>query len=390
MTLEAPPRLVALRWRPFRLPLRHRFEAAHAAIQDRTGVLLEIVDADGVRGIGEASPLPSLGDGTVADVLALLEEHGPAIVRDAGARMTFSSPPSPSPVAGEGIADAVGGEAALRCALDVALLDLEGRRRGLPVARLLAERPQRSVAVNAVVGGGSAEEAVAFASEAIASGYRVVKLKVGGSELDADVARVEAVRRACPDGVIRLDANEAWTEAQAAKALAWLAPLGIELIEQPVRASAVCALGRLRRMALVSVAADEALAAAAVRKRVIDHGAADLVVLKPMRLGGLRPSLEIATQAAEHGIAAFVTTTFDSSIGTAAALHLAAALPARRPADGLSTGEHLADDLVARPLVPRKGAMRVPAKPGLGIEVDDRALERLATAPWREVRARQP
>jgi L-alanine-DL-glutamate epimerase-like enolase superfamily enzyme len=138
----------------------------------------------------------------------------------------------------------------------------------------------------------------------------------------------------------------------------------------------------------VRIAADEAMADPAAAVRVIVDGAADLIVLKPMRLGGLQPCVDIGARASGRGVAAFVTTTFDSSVGAAAALHLAAALGGGRPADGLSTGEHLADDLVARPLVPKRGTMRLPSRPGLGIEVDPGALERLATAPWSEVRRR--
>ena len=370
-----PARLVALRWRPFRLPLRHRFESAHAIVEARSGVLIELRGADGTTGIGEASPTPSLGDGTVADVLRLLGEHASAIL---------SAPKDVLRTLAQGP-----GAAALRCALDTALLDLEGQRRGVPVARLLAEQPAASVEVNAVVGGGTDVEAVAFAREAVAAGYRVLKLKVGSWNLDADVARVEAVRRACPEVTIRLDANGAWTEAKARVALETMAPLRIELIEQPVRTSAVRALGRLRRMRLMRVAADEAVADPLTVARVFEADAVDLVVLKPMRLGGLRASIEVAHRAAERGMASFVTTTFDSSIGTAAALHLAAALPGGRPADGLSTGEHLADDLVMQPLVPERGRRAVPSTPGLGVTVDGAAVERLATGPWAEVEARR-
>ena len=78
----AAARLVTMRWRPFRLPLRHRFEAAHGALTDRLGILLELRAEDGMVGIGEASPYPSLGDGTVEDVLRLLEAHGSKIVAD--------------------------------------------------------------------------------------------------------------------------------------------------------------------------------------------------------------------------------------------------------------------------------------------------------------------
>ena len=115
--------------------------------------------------------------------------------------------------------------------------------------------------------------------------------------------------------------------SEAGVALETIAPLRIELIEQPVRTSAVRALGRLRRMRPMRIAADEAVADPLTVARVFEADAVDLLVLKPMRLGGLRASIEVAHRAAERGMASFVTTTFDSSIGTAAALHLAAALP---------------------------------------------------------------
>jgi o-succinylbenzoate synthase len=372
--MPAPARLVALCWRPFRLRLQHRFEAAHAEIADRAGVVLELVGEDGIRGVGEASPMPSLGDGGVADVERLLREHADALLQDARQHVDAF-------ILGPGVA-------ALRCAIDTALLDLEGRRRGLAVAALLTEHPAGEVEVNAVIGGGIAEEAEAFAREALDAHYRVLKLKVGSADLEADIARVERVRHACPDATIRLDANGAWTEDRASEALERLAPLGIELIEQPVPASDIEALARLRRRALMPIAADEAMADPALAGLVIERRAADIVALKPMRMG-LRASLEMAGRAAEHGIPAFVTTTFDSSIGTAAALQLAAALGAGRPADGLSTGEHLADDLVTTSLLPREGRMQVPAAAGLGVELDEARLERLATGPWTEVRARR-
>jgi L-alanine-DL-glutamate epimerase-like enolase superfamily enzyme len=280
------------------------------------------------------------------------------------------------------------GAAALACAIDTALLDLEGQRRGVPVARLLSDQPLRAVTVNAVVGSGGAAATVAFAGEAVAAGYGVLKLKVAAGALEADVERVAAVRRAHPDARIRLDANGAWTEAEATTALASLARFDIELVEQPVRASAVRALGRLRRRRLLSVAADEAVSGPGAVEALIEQRAADLLVLKPMRLGGPRRSLAIARRAAEAGVPSFVTTTFDSSIGTATALHLAAALGGGRPADGLSTVDHLSADLVTRPLRPRRGVLRAPVRPGLGVDLRASSVERLATGPWVEVRRR--
>ncbi|MFA7296118.1 MAG: o-succinylbenzoate synthase [Dehalococcoidia bacterium] len=369
MTTEASRRIAAVRWRPFRLPMRHRFEASHSTLSHRDGLILELLGDDGDSGIGEASPFPALGDGTLADTLALLEAHAAAILADPEAALAAL------PASGPGVM-------ALRCALDTALLDLDGKRRGVPVAALLADAPAPAVKVNAVIGGGAPDEVAAYAREAVATGYRVLKLKVGVGSVTDDLARLRAVRAACPDAAIRIDANGAWDEAQAREALTALAACEVELVEQPVRVDDLEGLARVRRDATIRVAADELLNGLDDAVRVIERGAAQLLVLKPMRLGGARASLAIARRAAEAGVGCFATTTFDSSVGTALALHLATALPLAPVAHGLSTVEHLAGDVVAQPLIPAAGRLAVPAAPGLGIEVDEAALDAVATGLW--------
>lgn len=359
--------LRTIRWRPFRLPLRARFETAMSALDARDGVLVEVIDAAGARGIGEASPLPELGSGEAADVLALLDRDGAGLLAGGAADALPDGP----------------GVAALRCALDVAALDREARARGLPLAGLLSEDYAPWVAANAVIGGGPVGEVARHGLEALSGGYSVLKLKVGMGPVNDDVRRVEALRSACPEATIRLDANGAWDEATAIAAINMLYPFRIELLEQPVPADAVEALARVREHASLRIAADESAQNAVTREQVIELRAADLLVLKPMPLGGLRPALAIARLAAERGIGAFVTTTYDSSIGIAAALHLAAALPFDA-AHGLGTGEHLRADVVAKTLVPLAGRLALPSSPGLGVDYDEAALDAVATGPWRE------
>ena len=357
-----------LRWRPFRLPMRHRFEAAHGVQDAREGVLVQLITAEGVIGTGEASPMPSLGHGTVDDVSRLIAEAGASLLDD-----STDVPDGP-------------GALALRCALDVARLDLRGRIEGRSVASLLGEGgPAEWVQVNAVLGSGEPAEVAEYARAAWVAGYRVLKLKVGARSIDEDVARVAAVREACPDAVLRLDANGAWSSADAVEAVAALAPSRIELLEQPVAASAVEALARVREQSPMRIAADEAVVDAELLAQVLELNAADLVVLKPMMLGGLTAAAEVARRAFERGIGAFVTTTFDSSIGTAAALHFAASLP-WDAAHGLGTGEHLAADVTATTLLATGGRMALPPGPGLGVEVSEAALAAVATGPWVEVK----
>lgn len=358
--------VLRLRWRPFRIRMRARFEAAHGALDDREGVLVEVTLPDGTRGIGEASPMASLGQGALADVVALLEAQGAALR------------------GGQPLPDGPGANA-LRCAVDTAVLDARGRTAGMPIAALLSKGdPAPWVMANAIIGGGPPYDVARFGREAQAAGYAVLKLKVGVSSVAEDLRRITALREACPEAVIRLDANGAWDEETAQEAITSFAPLGIELLEQPVAAGEVEALQRLREKAPMRIAADESAADPVLLDRVITLRAADLLVLKPMLLGGLTAARAVAVRAAEHGIGAFVTTTFDSSIGTAAALQLAASLPTDA-AHGLATSEHLATDIVARTLLPERGRLALPAAAGLGIDVDEAALEAAATGPWRDV-----
>jgi len=356
----------ALRWRPFRLSMIGRFEAASGNLDHRHGVLVELVGEAGERGVGEASPMTHIDGGSAEHVLALLEQHGAALLDDAGAST-------------EGR-----GAIALRCALDVAELDLRAKAAGQPVAWFLGKEPAPWVSVNAIIGGGEPDEVAGFGHQAMDSGYSVLKLKVGVAALDEDIARVAALREACPEATIRLDANGAWDEETTRHAFEGLYPHRIELLEQPVAAADVEALARVREAAPMRIAADESVDSPECLSRVLELNAADYVVLKPMFLGGLRPAMEIAERAAERGIGAFATTTFDSSVGTAAALQLAAALPTDA-AHGLGTGDHLSADVVTSTIRPRAGRMALPSSAGLGVEPSPAALDAIATAAWTEV-----
>ena len=361
---ENQPR--SLRWRPFRLPMSVRFQAASGALDVREGVLVQVEDDIGRRGTGEASPMPAMDGGTIADVSSLLERHGAALLGDAIAEIGAGP-----------------GTAALRCAIDVAMLDLRAKAAGSPIASLLSKQPAPWVHVNAVIGGGPPDEVAAYGREAMEAGYSVLKLKVGLASLDEDAARVAALRDACPEATIRLDANCAWDEQTTLRAFDALYQYRIELLEQPTPPDDIEGLARIRDQAPMRIAADESVDTPSRFERLLELRAADLVVLKPMFLGGISPAIALAERAAEHSIGAFATTTFDSSIGIAASLHLAAALPTDA-AQGLGTGAHLGADVVASTLLPRAGRLAVPASNGLGIAPDPQALEAVATGPWTE------
>jgi len=187
------------------------------------------------------------------------------------------------------------------------------------------------------------------------SGCRTAKVKVaeaGQAEAD-DIARVAAVRDAIgPAGRIRVDANGAWSVEQAARMLAALAPFGLEYAEQPC--ASLPELAELRRRAGVPLAADESIRRAEDPLAVRVAGAADIVVLKVQPLGGVRAALRVA---AECGLPVVVSSAVESSVGLAAGVALAAALPELRYDCGLATMSLLAGDVTAEPLAAEAGTL---------------------------------
>jgi O-succinylbenzoate synthase len=234
---------------------------------------------------------------------------------------------------------------------------------------------RKSVAVNVTVpavGPRRAHEIVA------ASGCRTAKVKVAepGQPGTADLDRVEAVRDALgPGGRLRVDANGAWTVSQAARMLRAMAPFGLEYAEQPC--ATLAELAELRRLVDVPLAADESIRRAQDPLAVRAAGAADIVVLKAAPLGGVAPALRIAS---ECGLPVVVSSAVESSVGLAAGVALAAALPDLRYDCGLATMSLLEGDVTAMPLMPVAGELPVRTA------VPDAA--RLAAfqsdpAPWR-------
>jgi len=250
----------------------------------------------------------------------------------------------------------------LRCAEEAALGDWPA-----PV--------RTSVPVNVTVPAVDAERAFEIVR---AGGCTTAKVKVAepGQALADDQARLEAVRAALgPAGRIRVDANGGWSVDEALVAIRLLdrAAGGLEYAEQPC--AAVEDLALVRRAVDVPIAADESIRRAADPYRVRDLEAADVAVLKVQPLGGVRACLRIAE---DIGLPVVVSSALETSVGIAAGIALAAALPQLPYACGLATVQLLTDDVAVDPLLPVDGALPVGAP-----TVDEEALTRLAAAPDR-------
>ncbi|WP_224269321.1 mandelate racemase/muconate lactonizing enzyme family protein [Haloprofundus salinisoli] len=355
-------RRTRLELEPFSLRLRKPLGTAKGEIRERRGFLVGIETDDGVRGVGEATPLPGWTE-SYAECRARLEE-----MRDAADR-------------GHEFDTSTLGSAA-RHAANLARMDAEARAQGTALHDWLADRfgtrrdgvdRPTTVPVNATVGDGTAEETVATAADAVADGFDCLKLKVGARSFEEDERRLRAVRETVGDEVaLRADANGAWDRETAERAVELLAELGFAYVEQPLAAADLGGHAGLTGRG-VGIALDETLYDSSVSLPLSLRDHADAVILKPMALGGPGPTLSLARYLRRSGVTPVVTTTVDAAVARAAAVHVAAALPGVPPC-GLATGDLLAEDLVDDPVSVTDGTVSVPEGPGIAGEAFDSLL----------------
>lgn len=334
----------------FSLDLADPLRTADRTIESRSGFLVRI-RTDRRRGLGEATPLPGWTE-SLEDCEAALQ-RAEDLLSLRGPEATLAE---------------IGDAPAARHGLALALADLRARRLDVPLVRHLGGRTRsRRLRVNATIGDGSVEETVDAATAAVDAGFECLKCKVGARSLDEDVERVAAVRSAVGSDVeLRCDANEAWERPTAADALERLAKYDVAYVEQPLDAGDLAGHAKLRGDD-VDVAIDESIAVANF-DRLLDVGAADAIVVKPMVVGGPDRAVGFARRARQAGIRPVVSTTIDGVVGRLGALHVAGALAPIAPC-GLATADLLAEDLGPDPAPVVDGTIAIPRGAGTGLRL---------------------
>ncbi|MEP7126103.1 MAG: enolase C-terminal domain-like protein [Byssovorax sp.] len=333
----------------------------------RPSLWIAVTDAAGTTGWGEASPLPPFSRDDVPGCARALEAVFPRLAAiDESAAIGPALAVAFAPV----LADLKLVPSAA-FALEAALLDLLGRRRGLSVAALLSGGSRlEEVPVNALLIADPPGDLADRAARLAELGYRALKIKLRARDeagFDRELAALHAVRSRLPlPFELRLDPNGAWSIAEARRRLAALAPLAPRYVEQPVSPADLVDLGRCA----VPWAADESLANAADHARLARDPGCGALVLKPAILGGLLVARELALLAHAHGKPAVVTHLFDGPIALAAAAELALSLPAPALAAGLDPHDHLGDwPAIVVPQLARRGAVIAAKTPGLGLDL---------------------
>ena len=352
---------------PVGLPLKKPVAMAGVTVSRALNIMVRIEAADGTVGWGEAASAPTMTGDTLGGLVAAVRDHlAPLLVgEDAWMR----------PALCRKLRHALYGNTGAHSAIEVALLDLAGRSCGLPLSDLIGGARRRAVAPMWLLGNATPEQDIAEAHAKQAEGFGFFKLKIGTKPVDTEIASTLALRQALGAGIpLCADANCGLTFADARRYVEGTRAAGLMFVEQPLAHDDLNALSRLTHVCPTPIGADEGI-----------HSLADIeahercgvggVSLKLIKLGGMGAAVEAAQLCARLGLAVNIAAKIaESSIASAAAIHLACAAPAVDWGVSL-THFYLAEDIAGNALPIGDGAVALPARPGLGIDVDEGAVE---------------
>ena len=256
---------------------------------------------------------------------------------------------------------------AARAALDMALYDVVAQQVGVPVVHLLGRRHVR-IPTSITIGILPLEETLEEAREYVARGFSVLKVKLG-QDLEADLARLEALRREVGPAIrIRVDANQGYAADEVVaffqRAQAW----DLEFVEQPLPADATGHMRTLPKSLAPMMAADESLHSEVDAIALAHEPPFGIFNIKLMKCGGITSGLAIADIADAAGLHCMWGCMDESVISIAAALHAAYASPATRYLD-LDGSFDLAHDVATGGFRLHEGSLEVLDKPGLGVRL---------------------
>lgn len=303
------------------VPLIKPFKTALRTVHTAQTVVVKMITDEGLVGWGEAPPTVVITGESIASIQATIEQIlAPQIMQmDIRQRQTILST----------IQASVKGNTSAKAAVDMAVHDLIGQIANLPLYQLLGgytNNLQTDITVSVNASKEMAEDAKRYVDD----GFSILKIKVGIGEIEDDIQRILAIREAIgPNPKIRLDANQGWTPKDAVYAIRKMErlQLGIQFVEQPVKAHQIEGLKYVKEHTTIPIMADESVFTLQDARRVLEAGAADLLNIKLMKCGGICEAIKINALAEAYDVPCMVGSMIETSIGITAAAHFAASAP---------------------------------------------------------------
>lgn len=341
---------------------------AMATMQHQSIVLVRLRDADGVEGIGEGTTIGGLsyGEESPEGIKLAIDTYIAPVLKTCDAAQVGAAMAR--------IGKSVFGNHIAKCAVETALLDMTGKRLGVPVSALIGGGAVRDrLPVAWTLASGDTARDIEEAERVLAERrHNIFKLKIGKRDVRDDVAHVAAIKRAVGDrGSVRVDVNQNWSEAQADLGMTLLEDAGVDLVEQPVARHDHAAMARLSAKHVVPLMADEALHGPTDAFAIAACGGARVFAIKIAQSGGLIPAHAVATIAQAGGVGLYGGTMLEGGVGTVASAHVFATLPSLAWGTELFGPLLLTQDILAEPLRYADFHLSVPTGPGLGIALDE-------------------
>lgn len=334
---------ISLSYSPYILKLRSPFITAKGEITEKKGFLITLQDGEGNIGIGDCSPFPFFGSEKFEEAERELE------------RIKLSLNLNLSDIK-KSIEETLAYfiyYPALKHGIEQALLKLICKKRNISLNELLNVSSQSPIDVNYAIGFVTPTEAEEKAKQAVKNGFKTIKLKCGRNNFNFDLDVIAVVREAAgKDIALRIDVNGKWDLEEAAKYFKQLESYGLEYIEQPVLSFQEFL--ELKKLTSIPLAADESIRTFEDALLFINNKAADVLVLKPMMIGGIIPTLKIIEEAEKNNIKVVITSSFESAIGKAIAV-FAASVCREKTSHGLAVNDFFEEEFVNDPYPVKNG-----------------------------------
>jgi len=322
-----------LTYSPYTLKLKKPFFTSRTEIKERRGFILRLIDPDGFEGIGDCCPFPEFGSESIKDVENVLSDFKlKVIIEETEIEKSINSCLANYKKL-----------PALRHGLEQAIINIICNKNKTTIDNLLNLILQKHVNVNAAIGFLNVEESANAARNFIEKGFTTIKLKVGRSNFEEDFSVIKLIRETFGDNIkLRTDSNGNWNLDEAIINLQELEQFDIEYAEQPV--IKLSDYLELKKKTNIPLATDESIRSVKDAKEFIKSGAVSYLILKPMMIGGLLPTLEIINQAVAENITPVITSSFESGVGKTNAVIAAASVKAN-VAHGLGVTDYFVNDI---------------------------------------------
>ncbi len=343
-----------------------------ATMASQAMVLVKITCFDGVSGIGEASTIGGLsyGEESPEGIKQAINLYIAPLLRTGAT----SSPARAMMVIRRNIV----GNRFAKSAVEMALLDAEGKRRGLPLSELLGGRVRDSVPVLWALASGVAQTDIDEAEAMLARRrHNCFKLKIGKRDLREDAAHAARIKKALGDRAsLRVDVNQAWTRSEAQRGVRMLADAGVDLVEQPLAGDDRAGMRQLAATSPIPVMADEALLGPADAFAFAQEQAAQAFSIKAAQSGGLTKARDVIAIAQASGVELYGGTMLEGGIGSVASAHLFATVPTIHWGTEFFGPLLQTTNILTEPLAYEDFVLKLPAGPGLGVALDEEQVRR--------------